>query len=523
MGSIPLPALSIKPPEQPDILGQYGKMMSLKSMLGQQQIQQQNIQEGALTLKDQQTMRSLAPQFVTKDDSGKVTGYDTDGFAKAALSKGVSPQKVTALQLQQAQATKDFADAGSAKLKLEKDKNDTSYQVLEGVRSESDPQAKAQAYQGGLQKLSQMGIDVSKFPTDRVPSNDELTQMEIPLGMHGQAIADGFKIQETNQKQAQARMDNASAAMKEIEVKGLQALTPQNVSDRIDRVFDPKDPRQAGQNRMLKAMTLGALQQGDVQGAQGILKDGFQKAIQAASQIAVETDPRNVAAKVQIARNTAQARQDVTTGGYGQPGSPEVAQVGNGQVDLATALSRVPPAAKHTFLSSLNHDFPQYSQATYGTIKGVMKDFTSGNDAQKLQAFNTAITHMGVFRNLADELDNTDVRVVNQLGNAIGVQFGSDKSTNFSIAKKAFIGETARAFDGAGVTMTDRAEFNDQVSNASSPSQLKGAADTAERLLRGKRDVLQQQYDQGKKGQPNFQGGATDPNAKPWEKYPVHQ
>lgn len=65
MSSIPLVALSVKPPEQPDFLGNYAKVMQLRHLAqaqqqesalasGQQQIQQQTVQENELKLQQQQ-------------------------------------------------------------------------------------------------------------------------------------------------------------------------------------------------------------------------------------------------------------------------------------------------------------------------------------------------------------------------------------------------------------------------------------------------------------------------------------
>src|ERR1035441_3002679 len=44
--SIPLPALDIKPPQQPDMLGSFQKLMALRGMGQQQQLQQQQLVSG---------------------------------------------------------------------------------------------------------------------------------------------------------------------------------------------------------------------------------------------------------------------------------------------------------------------------------------------------------------------------------------------------------------------------------------------------------------------------------------------
>src|SRR5215469_16697677 len=107
MGSISLPALSIKPPQpQSDPLEQYTRLVQLRQQqqLGQQQIigAQQENQMRQLQLQDSLKMRDLTPQFVTKDASGKVTGYDWNGFQNAAMSAGVSPGTIAGVGKAQA-------------------------------------------------------------------------------------------------------------------------------------------------------------------------------------------------------------------------------------------------------------------------------------------------------------------------------------------------------------------------------------------------------------------------------------
>lgn len=214
MSSIPLPALAVRPPEQPDMMGNFSKLLAMKQMMGQQQIQQQEIQQHAMELKDQQTMRDLAPKYVTKDDSGKVTGYDADGFSKAALGAGVSPQKVSALQLQQAEASQKLAAAGKENIELEKSKNNASYEAMEGLKGITDPAQRAQSYQQSLAKLAQMGVNTSSMPRDHVPTNEELNALEVPLGIHGQVISDAAKVAETNKNISQGNEADAVTAAK---------------------------------------------------------------------------------------------------------------------------------------------------------------------------------------------------------------------------------------------------------------------------------------------------------------------
>ena len=66
------------------MMGSLSKLLAMKSAMGQQQLQQQQIQAGqqenqvrGMQLQDMQTIRGLAPKFVQKDVNGNLTGYAT--------------------------------------------------------------------------------------------------------------------------------------------------------------------------------------------------------------------------------------------------------------------------------------------------------------------------------------------------------------------------------------------------------------------------------------------------------------
>jgi hypothetical protein len=84
LSTIPLPALEIRPPApQPDSAEQY---IRLSSLLGQQRLQQQELQAGqqenqmrALQLQDAQTIQKIAPQYVKKTTVGGLLVMTTTG------------------------------------------------------------------------------------------------------------------------------------------------------------------------------------------------------------------------------------------------------------------------------------------------------------------------------------------------------------------------------------------------------------------------------------------------------------
>lgn len=144
-------------------------------------------------LAQQQTMFDLAPQFGQKDDQGKVTGYDTNGYYNSLLSSGkVDPNKVFEMRNQQALMQKNLADAGTAAIGLQDKKNNDAYQILEGVRGVvqqkgSTPEMQQQAYASAIPKLQGLGMDTSQYPANFAQVGQRgLDQFEVGLAVHKQ-------------------------------------------------------------------------------------------------------------------------------------------------------------------------------------------------------------------------------------------------------------------------------------------------------------------------------------------------
>ena len=92
MATIPLPALDIKPPAQPDLMGQYAKLAQIRSMMGeqqlqqgQQQLQQQQVQQNQQNLGATDALNKAFQGAVTVDPN---TGNPT--FDRNAVINSVS-------------------------------------------------------------------------------------------------------------------------------------------------------------------------------------------------------------------------------------------------------------------------------------------------------------------------------------------------------------------------------------------------------------------------------------------------
>jgi hypothetical protein len=141
-----------------------------------------------------------------------------------------------------------------------------------------------------------------------------------------------------------------------------------------------------------------------------------------------------------------------------------------------------------------------------------VKDFSTGKQGQQVNAFNTAIDHLGTMDKLSDALANGDVKGINALGNEVAKQTGAPAPTNFNAAKQIVTAEVIKAVVASGGGVTERQEAERNFSNANSPAQLKGVINTYKQLLGGQLKSLNLQYE-NTTGRKDFEKKLT-PDAK---------
>jgi hypothetical protein len=151
----------------------------------------------------------------------------------------------------------------------------------------------------------------------------------------------------------------------------------------------------------------------------------------------------------------------------------------------------------------------------YKTDMAMAKYMTSGLGGQQKVAFDTAMSHLALFSEASDALNNGDLIAANRIGNALGMQFGDNAVTNFMAVKTAVAGEVANVFKKSGATDTEIAEINGVLNSSESPEQLHGAINYYIRLMNGKLDALKIQYQSGVAGRPDFNPAPAGGHAPP--------
>lgn len=146
------------------------------------------------------------------------------------------------------------------------------------------------------------------------------------------------------------------------------------------------------------------------------------------------------------------------------------------------------------------------AETKFQSGKALNKDFTSGQAAKSITAFNTASGHLEHLGSLVDALDNGNNQLVNRLGNQFSKEFGGTAITNFDAVREAVAGEVSKTFTGNVATEEEIKSIKGAIDAAQSPKQLRGAIQQFRSLLQSKKEALQAQYNAGLKGQPAFEG-----------------
>lgn len=312
-----LPALDVRPAATPpNTLEEFARVAQIKSQMQNQQLQSQEIQQRQQQINDQQA--------TTKAMQGwDPSSGDYDGLAKSVLANGGSANAATAIQQHGIKVKQDMQALDKGSLEAFESKKKAVGDLFSEHTDIPDDQLQGWALDKVNSAVNNKLID----PAHAAQLQQKVQQTSDPAQLHASidqfvkgnlgaaAVAAQQKTAaETAKDTASARASNAEALMKEIEANGLKALTPQSISDAVDRVFPPNDLQSGGPNRLVKGQALGALARGDLQGAKKAIEDGFQSALGVQKDVAEQTNPAIQNAKVALAARTKRAEQVITQG-----------------------------------------------------------------------------------------------------------------------------------------------------------------------------------------------------------------
>lgn len=237
MGGInPMIPLMGQAPQVNDPLQEYQKAEQIKSLIGQQALQQQQVQANQtaqqsadIQLKqqqqndaDMQALRNAFPNYVSKSVNG-VGQVDYNGLATDLATKGVNPALIQKLQMDHLNLVEAQSKVGKEQQDLSLSQNKQMYETLEGLRNITDPDQRLQAAPEALNKLKIAGIDVSGITPQSLQDDKVLDAHEAAIGAHGQVLTDAKTLADTRDQAAKATKDTADAVVAQQEA----ALTPE--------------------------------------------------------------------------------------------------------------------------------------------------------------------------------------------------------------------------------------------------------------------------------------------------------
>ena len=497
-----------------------------QTALLQQQTQAANLenQQKQIQLQDQQALNKAMQNWDGKDPAALLQSAKQNGLSAQGYLQG--QQSILARQQQLATLSKD-------QLNLMDQHHNAALGVIDAHKSVPDEQL-AQSMTDAAQQLQAQGHlapneaqavvqHVQSMPPDQF--RPWLDVYEKGLMGEKEQIATAKEQASTQEEAAKARAENATAAHQEFLNKLTANSKPGDFDTQVDALVPPTGAQGQAQNQFVKAQVNSALSRGDVDGAKKFIEQAYQNQLGITKDIAVATNPDIQKGKIDLATAEGRAKMEAQLSLLSPEARAMAAQyfATTGAMPSGLRSPGMSAGILNTAAGPAGTPTPNVAanKMAYGTETAEQKAFTSGSQGQQLTAIGTARNHMQTFMQTADALDNGNFLLANRVGNALGMQFGSDKATNFNIAKSAFAGEVGKAFAGANVGVQDRQELMDKISAASSPAQLKGYAQKADELLAGKQKSLKESYDQGMQGKPNF--GNSAPATKTYQGHTYEQ
>ncbi|MGH9505227.1 MAG: hypothetical protein ACRD20_20430 [Terriglobales bacterium] len=234
MSTIPLPALAIKPPEQPDVLSGIQKLYALRSMQQQQQTQQQEQQIRAQQITDQQATTAAMKNW---------DGKSYDDLSKSILDNGGSATAAQNVQLHGLNIKKQISDIAAQDATTGSKNLETFIGTHRAVGDALEPLVDpkvvpdADLHQKAMETVTQLhnakiiGDDEAQQAAQVIQTTQDPTQLRSAIdaiaktSMGAKAIAEQHKTEsETSKDTAQASEASATAQQKQAQTKAYADL-----------------------------------------------------------------------------------------------------------------------------------------------------------------------------------------------------------------------------------------------------------------------------------------------------------
>lgn len=377
----PTIALQYHPPQLESPISQYQQAMALKSMQGQQQLQQQQLQTG--DLENQSRQMSLQSQQALQQQFAQ-SGGDLDKFRQAASQdpRVLPGDQFKILETMNAYK-KSMVDLDQAGFDLQAKRNGAIGSTMQNIAAMPDEPSRAAAWPGVVQTLAASGVKLPPQFQQQYPGIDAVNQ-ELNLTVaHDQLLNQANKERES---QSTSAKNTAEAGLATAQTPGAQAKSTQEQFitqmmqkaqaaqqsgqvHPIDAILGQADPKVAA---AYKPAYDAAMAGGGPEAAKSIL----QAAAEHAGQISMATNPQVRAAEVKKAVDIESATAPIKT-------AESIATARALRMGDNAAVSGVAPAAVTAVQNSaikLDQDYAAAKSATE-TLGRVLDLAGQGNAA----------------------------------------------------------------------------------------------------------------------------------------------
>lgn len=459
MASIPLPALHVNPPADPGEGIQ--RIMALKGMLQQQQLQNVNLQQQQMALKDQQTLRGLYIK-----NAGNLDKVIAD-----APQAGVSPQTIQQLQLHNVDVktkTADLVSKQGANAAVEADLMAGAHDAVDKAPAEQKPAV----YQQQLQALQARNVDVSQMP-QQYPGDEAFKLIGATVQGHKQQVEDALKQAEGAKNTAQAGEANANQARATAAIPGV-------VAEGQIKQAEADQLKQGGMTQPMADAKYRFLQQ------------------KLAAKVQISPDDQNF-----IKAYEKQKLLVPTT-------AANIRMEGMGKIRQFPVYDNQTKQTVYMDSNEINDAkltqpgrfvVPQFSPEAI-TQQQTGKTFApGGKGGEEALAFQTAIQHADLLKQAAKALNNGDTRTLNSLKNTLATEFGDADLTNFNAIKHVYENEVQKMIAGSHITDAELKKNDASLpDNANFETTMK-VLNSYQALAQSKLTLRQKQEQLGKQGQ----------------------
>lgn len=469
--------------QQPDPLSELGKVMQIKNAQQAGQLNAEQIKAAQMEnakrekdLQDTQTINQAITQALSTNPSATLRDI------LPSLGGKISPQTFIGLQDSDMKLRKGLADMNKADIDGAAATHGQLQQAYNGVMALPDDQTVAQNWPQIAQSVNAIpGNTKLKLDPAKPMTKAQISQLAPTLDLNG-----SYLDAEMAKRQEKAKTETAESEdkLKQIDLQNAQqygGATSQQAENRYRTILQKLGAHQA-------------VSTDDLDFAHGY-EAANRKTTSTSDTLGISSTNTSGPSGLSAVAPRSAAPGAPAAGGTGKTQSPKdslVDLVGQYKVDPST-ISRM--FFKHPeMLGLVKQKYPDWDQTDYNTKNKLMLSMTSGPQSKEINAINTVMGHINVLDQAVDALKNGDIKQLNRLGNALGIQVGNEAVPAFKTIVHRVGPEITTAYvQGGGGEMERFANAEDFDPNLA-PGVLHNNAAITVNLLRSKIGALENQY-----------------------------